>query len=49
MLYHFDFTSGANPFVAMGEKNAKKNIRYWNKKGWIVEDLGDRFYLVYDC
>lgn len=49
MWYHFTFTSGANPYVAMDEKNAKKNIRHWKRKGFRVEELEKRFYLVYDC
>lgn len=48
MWYHFEFTSGANPFIAFEEKTAKKNVKFWRKKGWSVEKIIDGFYRVYD-
>lgn len=48
MWYHFIFTSGANPYVAMNEENAKKNMRFWKRKGYQIKELMNRHYLVYD-
>ena len=48
MWYHFEFTSGANPYIAFTEENAKKVIRRMKRKGYAVELIVDGFYRVYD-
>lgn len=49
MWYHFTFVSGSNPYIAKTEQESKKKLRHWKRKGFRVEELEKRFYLVYDC
>ena len=48
MWYHFQFISGANPYISKSEKDAKKNVRLWKKKGYTVTKLENGFYIVDD-
>ena len=48
MWHHFEFTSGANPYIAFTDANAKENIKLWNSKGWRVEAVREGFYKVHD-
>lgn len=41
MWYHFSFTSGANPYIAKTEEEAKKKIRSWKRKGYEVTPFAD--------
>lgn len=45
---HFEFESGANPYIAFTKKNAEKNMRLWRKKGWDIEEIKPNFYVVHD-
>ena len=47
--YHFEFASGANPYIAKTADEARKVIRHQNQEGNVVEKLSqDGFYLVHD-
>lgn len=49
MWYHFEYASGANPYIAKSAEEAQKVIRYNNQEGNVVEKLSqDGFYLVHD-
>ena len=49
MWYHFEFTSGCNPYIATNEETAKKVIRKYRRKGYKVEKITEGFYRIYDC
>lgn len=49
----FEYESGANPYIAFNEKEARRVIRKWKKKGASVKHietdaLFTRWYLVCD-
>lgn len=44
-FYHFEYTSGANPYVAFSKKERDRILRKYKGK---VEDLGDNHYLIND-
>ena len=48
MWYHFQFESGANPYIAKTENEARKVIRRWQRKGWKVHQIVGRYYVVDD-
>ena len=48
MWYHFEFTSGANPYIAFTEEKAKEMIRKMKRKKYLVEEIVSGFYRVYD-
>lgn len=48
MWYHFNFTSGANPYICVNYKDACRNIRFWKRKGYKVEKIQEGYYLVHD-
>lgn len=48
MWYHFQFESGANPYIAKTENEARKVIRKFQRKGCKVHQIIERFYIVSD-
>ena len=48
MWYHFEFISGANPYIAFTKENAEENIRLWKSKGYQVVKIKEGYYKVYD-
>lgn len=45
---HFEFTSGANPYIAFIEEEAKELIRKYKQKGYLIEELSEGFYRIHD-
>ena len=45
---HFEFTSGANPYISMTEENRKKVMRIWLREGYEIRENKPGFYTVYD-
>lgn len=48
MWHHFEFTSGANPYIAFTDENAEANKKLWQSKGWRIEAVKEGFYKVHD-
>ena len=48
MWYCFEFTSGANPYIAKSLEEAGRVIRRMKRKKYKVEKIIDGFYRVYD-
>lgn len=48
MWYHFQFKSGANPYVCFNEKVMEAKIKYWKSKGFKVDKIEPGFYVVDD-
>ena len=46
---HFEFTSGANPYIAfVKEEEAEELIRKYKQKGYLIEELSEGFYRIHD-
>lgn len=50
-MAHFEFSDGSNPYIAFTEKEAKRVIRKYRKKGCSVDEIGcgrygTTFYLI---
>lgn len=48
MWYHFEFTSGSNPYICTSYESAVKLIKRYRRKHITVEKIIDGFYRVYD-
>lgn len=48
MLYHFDFLSGSNPYIAMTKKEKDRIIRKYKCRNVAVDEIKDGFYLIRD-
>ena len=45
---HFEYMSGANPYISTTEANKRKIFRKYKKLGIEVEKIRDGFYLIHD-
>ena len=51
---HFEYTSGANPYIAMTYEERDKVLRKWKRRGVLFEevnlspDIDTKHYLVHD-
>lgn len=45
---HFEFTSGANPYIAFVKEEAEELIRKYKQKGYLIEELSEWFYRIHD-
>ena len=48
-MHHFEYTSGANPYIVNTEKSANTIIGRWQRMGVAVTQIKDKFYLVDDA
>lgn len=49
LLYHFEYTSGANPYVVNTKKRVNRIIERWQRVGVKVTEIEEQFYLVDDA
>ena len=47
-LYHFTYTSGANPYVAFSRNRKDSILRKYRKLGIKVENAGKQIYIIHD-
>ena len=51
---HFEYTSGANPFIATTDEKRREVIREWEERGALVESVPNpiggamRWYVIHD-
>ena len=48
MLYHFEYTSGGNPYIARTPSERDRIIKRHKRKGETVEELKEGFYRIHD-
>ena len=48
MFTHFEYTSGANPYISFSEDKAQQIIRKWKRRKIQVEKIGNNHYLIHD-
>ena len=48
MLYHFEYTSGGNPYIARTPSERDRIIRRHRNRGETVEELKEGFYRIHD-
>lgn len=44
----FTYSSGANPYIAFTQAEARRVIRRWRKRGAVVRQLRPRFWCIDD-
>lgn len=49
MWYHFEYTSGGNPYIAKTEEKKKEIINKYKFSGCAVEKTGERTFVVHDA
>lgn len=47
-MVHFEYTSGANPYIVFDSRTAYKVIKRWNSVGVNVTKITDNMYRVDD-
>lgn len=48
MYYHFEYSSGANPYIAKTEKERDRVINKHQKAGETVKEIKPGFYVISD-
>lgn len=48
MFYHFEYTSGGNPYIAKTEKERDRIINKHQKAGETVKEIKPGFYVISD-
>ena len=49
MYYHFEYSSGGNPYIAKTEKERDRIIRKHTKAGDLVNEIKPGFYIIGDA
>ena len=49
MFYHFEYTSGGNPYIAKTEKERDRIINKHQKAGDLVNEIKAGFYIIGDA